>query len=119
MDLKVTLGRIKELQDQMAAAEAEIKPLKEAVLIEMKAKGLENIDARESLGITVTKAMRVKYHYNEEKVREILLDRFTEVLSLDKVKADKFESLKIAMEIDSTTDYIMINKAKNDANKNT
>jgi len=119
MDLKVELGRIKELQEQIETAEAEVKTRKETVLLEMKAQGLESIDAKESLGLTVTKAMRVKYHYDEIKARAILLDRFEEVLSLDKAKADKFESLKEAKEIDSTTEYIMINKAKNDANKNT
>ena len=117
MDLKATLARIKEVQEQMTALETELKTRKESVLLEMKSKGLENIDAKESLGLTVTKAIRVNYHYDEAKVSTILLDRFNEVLSLDKAKADKFESLSIAKVIDSTTDYIIIKKAKNDANK--
>lgn len=115
--LEQTLSKLKYTQERINALTAEMDGLKEEVLLIMKGKGLNTIDAKEKLGMTVTRTVRRNYHYDEQRLISVLGLDINEVKSIDKKKVEKLiesrPEISNARVEDGDTEFIKVNLVKN------
>jgi len=111
------LQEIKGLQESAEAVKVQIDALKVEVLAEMDAKGVEKLDASDSVGVYAIKITRRDYHFNDAILMEKLGERYKEVLKVDKKRVKDIEKeipeVKEAIVIDKETSFLEIKKAKN------
>ena len=115
--LEQTLSKLKYTQERINALTTEMDGLKEEVLLIMKGKGLNSIDAKEKLGLTITRTARRNYHYDLDKLLPLVANRQNEIMTVDKKKVDELAkelpAINQALVEDGITEFIKVNLVKN------
>ena len=87
-DLKPKIARWKEIDAEMRKMESERDIIKEQVKLALEAEKVDSLEATE-LKVRVSLIKRVTYHYDSDKVNEVLADNAKNFLVFDEKKLDK------------------------------